>query len=95
MSPAFRNTIVAPNFKIEEITLAANKTIPILNENIGGCPGGQNAWPCCSHNAASIFVATLHHSIYYRSVVGHAAADVQLALLLPQCNRPFCAATLQ
>ena len=45
MTPAFISTIMAPNFKIEEITSGTRRTIPIPNENITGCPGGQGANP--------------------------------------------------
>ena len=36
MNLAFISTIMAPNFKIEEINSGTRKTIPIPNENIGG-----------------------------------------------------------
>ena len=45
MNPAFISTIMAPNFEIKEITLGARRSIPILNQNISSCPGGQGANP--------------------------------------------------
>ena len=43
MNPAFISTIMAPNFEIKEITSGTRRSIPIPNQNIGGCPGGQGA----------------------------------------------------
>ena len=34
MNPAFRSTIMAPNFEIKEITLGTRRFIPIPNQNI-------------------------------------------------------------
>ena len=45
MNPAFISTIMAPSFKIEEITLGMRRTIPIPNENTSGCPRGQRGNP--------------------------------------------------
>ena len=45
MNPAFISTIMAPNFKIKEITSGMRRSIPIPNQNICLCPGGQGANP--------------------------------------------------
>ena len=45
MNPAFISTIMAPNFKIKEITSGTRRSIPIPNQNICRCPGGQGANP--------------------------------------------------
>ena len=34
MNPAFIGTLMAPNFKIKEITLGTRRSIPIPNQNI-------------------------------------------------------------
>ena len=45
MNPALINIIMAPNFKIKEITSGTRKSIPIPNQNISYCPVGQKANP--------------------------------------------------
>ena len=45
MNPALISAVVAPNLKIKEITAGTRQSIPIPNQNIHRCPGGQGANP--------------------------------------------------
>ena len=45
MNPAFISTGMAPHLKIKEITAGTRRSIPMPNQNIQRCPGGQGANP--------------------------------------------------
>ena len=45
MNPALISTVMAPNFEIKEITSGPRRSMPIPNQNICSCPGGQGASP--------------------------------------------------
>ena len=53
MSPAFTSTIMAPNFKIEEITSGTRRTIPIPYEMSQG-PRGRSKKYCPTYQGEKI-----------------------------------------
>ena len=74
MNPAFISTNMAPNFEIKEITSGTRRSIPIPNQHISRCPGGQGADP---YNIARHINGNTH------------LVNVRRILTIPQVGTPY------